>query len=315
MSVRFDVLALAKAAKPRRALLYAPSHVTKMLHKGASLKNLDTLAFDLEDGVPLGKKEEARRNVLSFMHRNPKIIPELAIRINSAETQDGMQDLQEVVLSKEVAPRIKAVIVPKVERGRTVKAIEWFLRTNNLSHVEILAMIETPLGLAKVNKIASSSKALTGLIFGSEDYRSASGITREFGDEPILAARSAIVTAARGYNLQAIDMTSLDFRRSSVVEEDCRRTRALGFTGKQVIHPMQIEHVNNAFMLRPEDIKKREEMIREFVKTQLIDGRGVYGNNGEMVELPHVKDAVRELLASGKTMDEIQSIADSVLRR
>ena len=309
---RFDVSSIAKNIKTRRALLYSPSMEIKKLTKAASLKNLDTLSFDLEDGVPQPLKSRGRENIKAFLHdKNSKVIPELALRINSIDSEDSMLDLNEIMLDKVCSDRIQTVIIPKVEDPEEVRFVSRWLRLNKINHAKILAMIETPVGLTRVVDICRSSPRLDGVIFGAEDYRSASGILRG-SLEPIQYARSAIVAAARAAHIQCIDMTSVNFRDKDIVTKEAIESRNFGFTGRQVIHPMQIDCVNKAFMPSDKEAEQLEKLIKSFVKTTCVDGKGVVGDNGQMIELPHIADAINKLLVYGKSIEEIQKIADSV---
>lgn len=310
--LNLDVKALVSGARRRRQVLYAPGAEIKKLAKTTQMEGLDTAVFDMEDGVSPLKKDIARKNIVSYLATKPTIKPELAVRINSLASRDGMKDLNEVVLNPVVGKRMEVLILPKVEDPDEIKFIDRWLTYNDFGHARVLAMIETPLGLTKVNDIAAQSKKVDGIIFGSEDFRSAAGIDRSAGDNTILYARSAIVAAARAYGLQAIDMTSLDFRNPENVFKDAIISRQLGFTGKQVIHPMQIACVNRAYTPNADEVKRLTKMIGDFVKTFLVDGRGVIDNGGVMVELPHITDAMKSLMLAGKTPEEIQAFVDEI---
>ena len=307
MSLNLDVKSLFSGLRTRRQILYAPSAEIKKLQKAATIKGLDTAVFDLEDGVSPQNKDIARKNIVKYIETNPVIGPEFAIRTNSISSIEGMRDLNQVFLNPSVAKRLQCMIIPKLEEADELKFVDRWLHFNGLDHVRVLGLIETPLGLTKLNEICTASKRLDGLIFGAEDFRSAAGIAHAAGEPAILYARSKIVTYARAHNLQAIDMTSLDFRRAENCIKDAISTRQLGFTGKQVIHPMQIECVNKVFTPDAKEMEQCSKMISGFVKNYLVAGKGVVDNDGVMVELPHITDAIRRLLLGGKTVDEIQN--------
>lgn len=311
MAFSLNVRSLISGLRTRRQVLYAPSSEIKKLRKAAEMNNLDTAAFDLEDGVTQANKDKARKNIVKFLNENPQIVPEFAIRTNSLNSHDGMKDLNQVILDSAVGKRLQCLIMPKVEDVDELKFADRWLHFNGLDHVRILAMIETPLGLTRVNDFCTSINRLDGLIFGAEDYRSAAGISHAAGEIAILYARSAVVTAARAHNLQAIDMTSLDFRREENCIKDAIGTRQLGFTGKQVIHPMQIGCVNKVFTPDAKEMAECTKMIQTFVKNCAIEGKGVVDNGGMMVELPHITDAIRRLILGGKTVDQVQKFVDN----
>ncbi|OHS95698.1 citrate lyase beta like protein [Tritrichomonas foetus] len=305
-----DVKSLVSNLRSRRQILYAPSIDIKKLQKASIIEGLDTAAFDLEDGVTPQNKAIARENIVKYLKTEPTIKPEFAVRINSMNSSNGMLDLNQVILDPAVGKRLQCLIMPKVEDVDELKFADRWLHLNGLDHVRILAMIETPLGLTHVNEFCTATNKLDGLIFGAEDFRSAAGIAHAAGEMAILYARSAVVTAARAHNLQAIDMTSLDFRRAENCIKDAIGTRQLGFTGKQVIHPMQIECVNKAYTPDEKEKEQCSKMIATFVKNYLVDGKGVVDNEGVMVELPHIQDAIRRLILSGQTVDQVQEFVN-----
>ena len=311
-SMSLNIKSLVNVLRPRRQVLYAPSSELNKLIKASTIKSLDTVVFDLEDGVSPIKKDQARSNIVKYLNTKPTIIPELAVRTNNFNSYDGMKDLNKVFLDPVAGKRIQTLIMRKVEDVKEIYFVERWLHFKNLDHIKLLAMIETPRGLSRVNEICAASKKVEGVIFGSEDYRSAAGISHKAGDSAILYARSAIVTAAKAYGIQAIDMTSLDFRHPEVATREAIESRRLGFTGKQVIHPMQIECVNNGFKPTKKEMENCITMVKRFIKNYLVDGKGVIGDDGIMIELPHIADALKTLVLGGKTIDEIQSIVDGI---
>lgn len=268
------------------------------------------VCMDLEDGVPLIHKKLARTNVLKFLDEKPNINSDLALRINPIDSKVGLEDLIYILREKTI---INSVIIPKSETVDEIKFVNRFLDLKGLQDVKIFALIETPKGLVNVNKIARSGGHLNGLIFGAEDFKSSAGIAKKETGNALLFARSKIVFAARANNLQSIDMVSLDFRRKEVVESDAKVTKSLGFSGKQVIHPMQIEVVNQVFRPTEQEVLESENLLKIFVKS-LSDGKGVSNQNGTMIELPHIKEAIQNLVFSGKSIESIQEIADSALK-
>ena len=313
MSIRLDVNSIIKSGRQRRQILYAPSNQLKKLQKGATLSNLDVIAFDLEDGVNPSQKDIARKTLHEFLRNKPSIKPELAVRINALDSQDSMKDLNEIFLDPIIQSQVKCIIMPKVEDVHEIDFLERWLRFNNMKNTKLLAMIETPLGLTKVNSIASRSPLVEGLIFGAEDFKSAAGISKIPPPHTLDFARSSIVTAARAFGKQAIDMVSLDFRHPEIIKAEALESKAIGMTGRQVIHPMQVEIVNSAFSPTQKEQEKYIQTIKTFVKTW-SSGKGVFENeSGTMVELPHVTDAIRQLYMAGKSIPEIQQIIDFAL--
>jgi citrate lyase subunit beta-like protein len=225
-----------------------------------------------------------------------------------------MRDLNEVILNPAVGKRMDALIIPKLEDVDELRFVDRWLTLNGFDQVRVLGLIETPLGLTRAADFCSVSSRLDGLIFGAEDFRSATGISREGGLEALLFARSTIVTAARAHRLQAIDMTSLDFRNADIVTREALGSRQLGFTGRQVIHPMQIACVTKAFTPDAAEVKRLTKLVGDFVRTFYVEGKGVIGTGGVMIEFPHVTDALRGLVAAGQSPAQLQQYVDAIIR-
>jgi citrate lyase subunit beta-like protein len=217
------------------------------------------------------------------------------------------------VLNPAVGKRMDALIVPKLETPDELRFVDRWLTLNDFNQARVLGLIETPFGLTNVNKLCRASPKLDGLIFGAEDFRSATGILHQAGLSALLFARSAIVTAARANRLQAIDMTSLDFRNADVVTAEAIGSRQLGFTGRQVIHPMQIACVTKAFTPDAAEVKRLTALVGDFVRTFYVEEKGVIGTSGVMVEFPHVTDALRALHAAGRSTEELQAFVDGII--
>ncbi|KAF2836409.1 citrate lyase beta subunit [Patellaria atrata CBS 101060] len=292
----------------RRALLYVPGSSKKMLDKSRGL-NVDCVAYDLEDSVTPGKKAEARSNIVSLLQQPcAKGIREQAVRINSVDSGYALDDLTEVLK----APNLDAIVVPKVNSPSDLHFITDILRhrlpsrhpsfpsptTSSDSTVEppirIIALVESARSLLSLPAICTASPYLSGLIFAAEDFAHDLSITRTPSLTEFLYARSAIVAAARAHNLpSAIDLVATSYRSESalqMLEEECAGGKRLGFNGKQVIHPAQVDVAQRVFSPGEEEV---EWAVRVCVADEKADrvGRGAWTLDGKMIDAPVAKKA------------------------
>jgi (S)-citramalyl-CoA lyase len=213
-----------------------PDQYDRAAECGASLGLLD-----LEDSVPLAQKETARRLALPFLaaHRSDGFLH--ALRINSVLTQEGMRDL---LALRESGAVPDAVLLPKVESPDEIGTLEALLGPQ-FEDVGILPIIESPGGIHAVEKIASSSRRIWGLIFGAADFSSALGTSQAWPN--MVYARSRIVAAARRAGVQAIDSPCFDLHHEETVWTESERARDLGYQGKIAIHPKHVSVLNQVF--------------------------------------------------------------------
>ena len=290
--------------RARRAILYVPGDDLKKIHKAATLR-VDCVCLDMEDGVALNHKEQARSTVLEALHSIEFPDSEKLVRINPAASGLQKEDLRQAVLG-----RPDGIIIPKVE---TAENIEW--AHQSISEVEkdqgwpdgairLLAAVESAMGIVHLDQIARASARLEAIIFGAEDFASSVGATRTRQGLEVLYARSAVLTYTSAYNLQAIDMVYIDYKNIPGLVEEARLGAQLGFTGKQVIHPAQVEPVQEAFTPDQESIERAVRLIQVFEEGQST-GKGVVTLDGKMVEAPMIRAAER-ILVKARAAGRIQ---------
>ncbi|HEX2642841.1 MAG TPA: CoA ester lyase [Thermoanaerobaculia bacterium] len=197
--------------------------------------------IDLEDSVPLGQKENARRLALPFLAGQQGDGYLHALRINSVLTQEGMRDL---LALRDSGTMPDAVLLPKVESPDEIGTLEALLG-RRFEQVGILPIIESPGGICAVDEIARVSPRIWGLIFGAADFSSAMGTTQAWDN--MVYARSRIVAAARRAGVQAIDSPCFDLHHEETVWTESERARDLGFQGKIAIHPKHVPVLNQVF--------------------------------------------------------------------
>ncbi len=217
------------------------------IRKGASL-GVDCMCMDLEDGVAWNRKQAARETVAEALQSLDFGSTEYLVRINPAGSGLEADDLAAVL-----PHRPMGVVLPKVESAEAVRWVSARIaeaeqaRGWPVGGIRLIAIVETALGVVNLREIAASDARLDALVFGSEDFAGSVGAVRTPEAWEVFYARSAVVTHAAAFGLQAIDMVCPDFRDLARVRREAEEGARLGFAGKQIIHPAQIEPVQQAF--------------------------------------------------------------------
>jgi citrate lyase beta subunit len=191
------------------------------------------------------------------------------------------------------------IVIPKVEDPKQVQWASEFIEAAELQNgwslnsIRILVDVETPKGILNVKEIASHPR-LDALIFGGEDFAAALGATRTPEAIELLYARQAVLTAAAANGLQAIDMVAIDFHDLEALGREAALGAGLGFTGKQIIHPAQVEPVQTAFTPSGAAIAWARRIVDGFEASKK-DGKGAFALEGKMVDMPLVKNAQKVL--------------------
>ena len=278
----------------RRALLYMPGDDRRKIEKATTL-GVDCVCMDMEDGVAITQKSEARAVIAAAMKELHFGGSERCIRINSVGS-----GLEKYDLAAAVATNPDAVVVPKVETAGQVRAIsdyiEMYERSGRipLGSIRMLVGVETAKGILNLKEIAESDRRLEAIIFGAEDYAASIGATRTREATEVLYARSAVVTACAANDLQAIDMVYIDFRDTEGLRLEAQQGAGLGFSGKQIIHPSQVAPVQEAFTPSDEAIEYAQRVVNAFTASQK-EGRGAFALDGKMIDMPLLKNAQKVL--------------------
>lgn len=278
--------------RPRRSVLAMPGSNARALVKAQTLP-ADVILIDLEDGTAPDAKAAARAQVAAavaargFGHR------EVVVRINPPETEDGEADL--AALARAGAD---AILVPKVRTSDTLIAVGSRLRRLGASSdTRVWAMIETPLAVVNAAEIAGAARDVDGrlsaLVIGPNDLLKAARI-RPPGRSALVPWLMTVLAAARAYEIDAIDGVFTDLRDAAGFEAECGQGRDLGFDGKMLIHPSQIDPANAAFAPDAEEIAQARRMLDVFDAPE-NRARGVVAVDGKMVERLHVEVSRRTL--------------------
>jgi citrate lyase subunit beta/citryl-CoA lyase len=275
--------------RPRRSCLYMPGANPRALEKAKTLP-ADMLILDLEDAVAPDAKAEARQVIHNAVNERAYARREVVIRINGLDTQWGHDDL-----TMAVAAKPDGILVPKVISGEQVLEIDKALSDAGApADLGLWVMIEMPLAILNIQEIAAARQCsrLTGFVMGTNDLAkefNAIATADRFAFQVPLALA---LTAARAYGLVAIDGVYNDIKNEQGLAAECEQGRTLGFDGKTLIHPAQLEPANRIFSPDPSDIAQAEAVIEAFAMAE-NQGKGVIKVNGKMAELLHLEQAKR----------------------
>ena len=277
------------AMRPRRSVLYMPGANARALEKAQGLA-ADSLILDLEDAVAPDAKAEARDRVVAAVTSGAYGNRELTIRVNGLETAWHADDL-----AAAAAAGPAAVVVPKVNSPADVAAIEAGLIAGGApDHTKIWAMVETPQAMLDCAGIAAASDRLSVLVMGTNDLAKELHAEHVPGRQPLLTGLGLCLLAARATGKVILDGVYNDVRDPEGFAAECRQGAQMGFDGKTLIHPGQLEAANAAFAPDEDEIASSREIIEAFEAAER-EGRGVATVNGRMIENLHVENAQRVL--------------------
>ena len=280
--------------RARRALLYMPGDDLHKIRKAITL-GVDCICMDMEDGVAVNRKTEARHTIADALQSLDFGRSERLARINPVGSGLELDDLLAAMQGKP-----DGVVVPKVD---TAEQIHWTSQTMaavekkngwQVGAISLIVLIETARGILNLASIAGADPRLQALIFGSEDLAGDIGAIRTPQGWEVFYARSAVVLHAAAYDLQAIDQVYLDFHDTDGLIKDCQSGVEMGFSGKQIIHPNQVAPVQTTFTPSDEAIAQAQRLMEAFELHQQ-SGRGAFALDGRMVDAPIVKAARRVL--------------------
>jgi citrate lyase subunit beta / citryl-CoA lyase len=292
---------MAATPRPRRSVLYMPGANTRALEKARSLP-ADGLILDLEDAVAPDAKPAARGNVAAALAAGGYGRRELVLRVNGLATPWGYEDLV-------AAARLPldAVLLPKVESADGVRQAEAVLAGAGApAGLALWCMMETPLGLLHAEAIAAASPRVACLVLGTSDLTKDLHARHTRDRLPMLTALGLALLAGRAFRLAVLDGVHLDLGDDEGFAAACRQGRELGFDGKTLIHPKQIDAANAAFAPGAEEVEWSRRIIAAHEEAQRA-GKGIVLVDGKLIENLHVEDAIRTVALA----DEIAAMAAS----
>ncbi|MBO6506523.1 MAG: CoA ester lyase [Kordiimonadaceae bacterium] len=280
------------AIRPRRSVLFMPGSNARALEKAKTI-DADVLVFDLEDAVAPEAKEEARALVAAALQSGDYGHRELVVRINALGTDWWRADLAAI------GPHHpSAVLLPKVESIDTLEKVSDELVWHSSDHsAEFWVMLETPRGFLRAEDIAQSHDRLTTFVIGTNDLVKETRARHVPGREPVLHALSHAILVARAYGLNVLDGVYSNFKDAEGFGAECTQARNMGFDGKTLIHPSQVDAANAAFSASDAEVEEARRMIAAFEAAQ-AEGKGVAVLDGRMIEELHLSEARRMVALS-----------------
>ena len=278
---------MAAPIRLRRSVLFLPGANPRAMEKARALP-ADGLIFDLEDAVAPDGKDNARASVAVALTAGGYAPRELILRVNPLETPRGHADLAAAATLP-----LDAVLLPKVENAERVRlAVDLLDALGAPPELAVWCMIETPLGVLAAAEIASASPRLGALVLGTSDLTKDLHARETPDRRPLLTALGLVLLAGRAHRRAVLDGVYLDLQDAEGFATACRQGSELGFDGKTLIHPTQIDPANAAFSPTVEEIAQARRIIAAYVETS-GGGRGAVRIGGRLVEALHVEAARR----------------------
>jgi citrate lyase subunit beta-like protein len=272
-----------------------PGDNWKMITKSITF-GVDSICMDMEDGTAINKKAEARATIAKALQELDFGRSEKLVRINSVGSGWEKDDIESVL-----PYHPDGIVIPKVESfehvewaGKIIEAAElkygW-----PINSISILIGVETAKGILNLKEIAAHPRfALRAIIFGGEDFAASIGATRTKDATELLYARQAVVVACAANDLQAIDIVTIDYKDIEALRAESEFGARLGYSGKQIIHPTQVQPVQTAFTPNDEAIAYAKRIVETFEANQK-EGKGAYSLGGKMIDMPLLKNAQKVL--------------------
>ncbi len=289
-----------------RSVFYVPGNNAGFISKAPTF-SADIITLDIEDAVPPAEKPRAREMV----RENLKLVGSggsaVYARINNWETPWPNEDLEAVVYEG-----LSGVVLPKCAGPDHVHRLDWKLeelerrRGLPVGSIAVQLLIETAIGVMNAFPSALVSKRVNALIFGAVDYTKDMRVKLTIEGEELLYARAHTAAAARAAGLVAIDHPFVAYKDTEAFEKSTRYGRQLGYEGRMLIHPNQIEPSNRIYCPSPEDIEWAREVVKAFEEEGIAKGLASINYKGQMVDTP-VYDNARTILT---TMEEISAFED-----
>lgn len=281
----------------RRSLLYVPGNTPSLVQNIPAFR-CDVCIIDLEDAVPPSEKDSARLLTRRFLESYRSRDKEVFVRINGLDTPYFRDDLEAVLPALPDGIRL-----PKCERPELVERADDILAQLEeslgieIGRFKIIASVESAIGILNVDRTARASERLVALGFSAEDYTASLHIDRPKKGDHLLVPRQMLLMACRAYGLQAIDTVWADTTDMKGFREECEHIKVLGFDGKSLINPRQIDIVHEVFAPKADEVEYALQVV-EAIQSARKQGTGVVSLAGKMIDAPVVARAVRVLLAA-----------------
>ena len=274
----------------RRSFIFTPGLTPSMFPK-AIASGADMVCIELEDGIAIKDKNEARKNTIEALKSlEVKNDVELVVRINCQRTKFGLLDLEAFVSS---GLKVKALMLPKVKTPDEITFIDDLLTDSGLD-TDLHVIMETNEALENIYDIAHASKRTVALYFGGVDMATELRVPNNY--QNLLYARSKLVHAGASVGIDVIDVPYLDLEDMEGMKKEAELVRDLGFTGKGSIHPKQINVLNEIFTPPQEEISKAKKILDQFSESDT----GLVVIDGKLIEKPVLREMKRKILIADK---------------
>lgn len=286
-------------------MMFVPGNNPGMM-ADAHIYGPDSIMLDLEDSVSMAEKDTARLLVYNALKTVDYGDTEMVVRINPLNTPYGKKDIEAVVKAG-----VHVIRMPKTETAEEVREVEREIEKvekeiGAQGRTKIMAAIESALGVVNAYDIATASPRMMGIALGAEDYCANLKTQRTKGGDELRLARETIVVAARAAGIDALDTVYSNLNDMDTFRQEVEFIKTLGFDGKSIINPRQIEVVNEVFVPTEKDIEKAKAIVAA-IKEAEKKGSGVISLNGKMIDRPVVIRAERTITlakAAGILNDE-----------
>ncbi|RJQ59527.1 MAG: CoA ester lyase [Desulfobacteraceae bacterium] len=288
-----------------RSVFYVPSNNDKMVEKAPTIA-CDVLTLDLEDSVPPAEKAKGREMIQKYLKtsRKDQSSPNLYVRINNWETKMTNDDLEAIV-----HPGLNGVCLAKCGHPDNVRRLDWKLeeleqrRGMKVGSVGIQLLIETAKGVINAYPSAAASPRVNSLIFGAVDYTKDMRVTLTSEGVEQIYARYHTAVAARAAGCTAIDCPFVAFKDAEAFEKSTREGRQMGYEGRMLIHPSQIEPSHTIYTPSAGEVEWAEGVKKVFEEEGIAKGAAAVSYKGKMVDTPVYENALTIL----RTMEEIKA--------
>ena len=281
---------MSQPIKLRRSMLFVPGSNAAMISNTFIYKP-DAIMFDLEDAVALKEKDSARILVAHALQHPLYQEIETVVRVNPLDSEFGLADINAVVRAG-----VDVVRMPKTETAQDVIDMDYEITEiekacgREVGSTKMLAAIESPLGITQANQIATASNRLIGIALGAEDYVRNLKTERSPEGIELLFARCSILQAARAAGIQAFDTVYSNANNEEGFLAEAALIKQLGFDGKSLINPRQIELLHNLFAPTQKDVDQARRIIDAAEEAER-NGLGVVSLNGKMIDAPIIDRA------------------------
>ena len=280
---------MPRTIRPRRSVMYMPGSNARALEKSKSVA-ADGLIFDLEDAVAPDAKDSARKQVCEAIHGGGYGQRELVVRVNGLSTPWGREDIVEACQTG-----THALLLPKVQGAGYIREVLSIMDVAGAPEsMAVWCMMETPLAMLHAERIASATPRIGALVMGTSDLTKDLAAQHTRDRLPMITSLGICMLAARAFDISILDGVHLDLQDMDAYEAICHQGHDMGFDGKTLIHPKQIEAANTIFGPTEEEVSWSKRIIGAHSEAS-AHGKGVVVVDGQLIENLHVQEARRVL--------------------